>query len=212
MKDFSISMALVDYIPVIFFALASILLMRDLYNKMSKVAYALLAAGTVSVTAAGALKATYKLLYASGVCDFEALNAMFFPVQSIGFLLAGFGIILMLCKKMHKSAVYAAAPPVFSGTFVFVGLMVAGLGWLDIGLCILSAKMKKAWIIALFVLSFVCSLGMGYLSSQDFAQASMNWIAEGVNVVGQGTLLLGVVLLHKAGLSDLDLRMEKIHD
>ena len=90
--------------------------------------------------------------------------------------------------------------------------MVAGLGWLDIGLCILSAKMKKAWIIALFVLSFVCSLGMGYLSSQDFAQASMNWIAEGVNVVGQGTLLLGVVLLHKAGLSDLDLRMEKIHD
>jgi hypothetical protein len=46
---------------------------------------------------------------------------------------------------------------------------------------------------------------MGYLSSQDFAQASMNWIAEGVNVVGQGTLLLGTVLLHKNGLADLNL-------
>ena len=206
MKDFSISMALVDYIPVIFFALAAVLLLRDLYNKMSKSAYALFAAGTIHVTAAGALKATYKLLYAAGICDFEALNAMFFPVQSLGFLLAGIGMIAMLCQKRKGAVAYGVAPPVFSGTFVFVGLMVAGLGMMDVGLCILSAKMKKPWIIVLFVLSFVCSLGMGYLSSQDFAQASMNWIAEGVNVVGQGTLLLGVTLLHKAGLADLKLR------
>ena len=32
---------------------------------------------------------------------------------------------------------------------------------------------------------------MGYLSSRDFTKASMNWIAEAVNVVGQGALLLG---------------------
>ena len=38
---------------------------------------------------------------------------------------------------------------------------------------------------------------MGYLSSQDFAEAAMNWIAEGVNIVGQGTLLAGVLLLNK---------------
>ena len=127
MKDFSVSMALVDYIPVIFFAFAAVILMRDLYNKMSKGAFALFAAGTIDITCAGALKATYKLLYAAGVCDFEALNAMFFPVQSIGFLLAGIGILAMLCHKQSKTAVCAVAPPLFSGTFVFVGLMVAGL-------------------------------------------------------------------------------------
>ena len=49
----------------------------------------------------------------------------------------------------------------------------------------------------LFIISFVCSLCMGYLSSQDFAQASMNWIAEGVNIIGQGSLLVGVLLLNK---------------
>ena len=210
MKDFSISMALVDYIPVIFFALASILLMRDLYNKMSKVAYALFAAGTINITAAGALKATYKLLYAAGVCDFEALNAMFFPVQSIGFLLAGIGILAMLCHKQTKAATLAVAPPVFGGTFVFVGLMVAGLGVMDVVLCILAAKTKKPALIALFIVSFICSLCMGYLSSQDFAQASMNWIAEGVNVVGQGALLWGVYLLHKNGLAALTLRDETV--
>ena len=40
MKDFSVTMALVDYIPVIFFAVAAVILMRDLYNKMSKGAFA----------------------------------------------------------------------------------------------------------------------------------------------------------------------------
>jgi hypothetical protein len=205
MNDFSISMALVDYIPVIFFAIASVILLRDLYNKMCKGAFALFSAGVIDVTIAGALKATWKLLYASGVCNFEALDAMFFPVQSIGFLLAGIGILAILVHKQSKSALMAAAPPVFSGTFVFVGLMVAGLGIMDVVLCILSAKLKKPWLIAIFALSFVCSLCMGYLSSQDFAEAAMNWIAEGVNVVGQGTLLLGAILLHKSGLAELEL-------
>lgn len=205
MNDFSVPMALVDYLPVIFFAIASVILLRDLYNKMNKGAFALFSAGVIDVTLAGALKATWKLLYAAGACNFEALDAMFFPVQSIGFLLAGVGILAMLLHRQTKAAVLSTVPPVFSGTFVFVGLMVAGLGILDAVLCVLSVKQKKPWLIAVFVLSFVCSLCMGYLSSQDFAEASMNWIAEGVNVVGQGTFLLGVVLLHKNGLADLSL-------
>ena len=205
MKDFSVSMALVDYIPVIFFAVAAVILMRDLYHKMSKGAFALFAAGCIDIVCAGALKATYKLLYAATVCDFEALNAMFFPVQSIGFLLAGIGILAMVCHKQTRSKLLAVVPPVFSGTFVFVALMVAGLGLMDVVLCILSVKLKKPAVIVLFALSFVCSLCMGYLSSQNFAQAAMNWIAEGVNVVGQGTLLAGVFLLHKNGLEELRL-------
>lgn len=206
MKDFTIPMALVDFIPVILFAIGSVLLLRDLYNKMSKWAFALFAAGTIDVTCAGCLKALYKLLYAAGVCDFEALNAMFFPVQSIGFLLAGLGIIAMLTHRQGNTAAYAAVPPVFSGTFVFVGLMVVGLGLMDACLCVISAKMRKPALIALFAVSFACSLGMGYLSSQDFAQASMNWIAQFVNIAGQGTFLAGAALLHKNGLAQLKLK------
>lgn len=205
MNDFSIAMALVDYIPVLFFAAAAVILMRDLYGKMSKGAFALFAAGVINVTIAGALKATWKLLYAAGICDFAALDAMFFPVQSIGFLLAGIAMLAMVVHPQKGNAVLAAAPPVFSGTFLFVGLMVAGLGIMDTVLCILAAKLKKPWLIAIFAVSFVCSLGMGYLSSKDFAEAAMNWIAEGVNVVGQGMLLLGTVLLHKAGLKEMEL-------
>ena len=103
-------------------------------------------------------------------------------------------MILLKDKKVYTLAV----PPVFSGTFVFVGFMCGGLLLLDVALCIIAKRMKKPWLMALFIVSFVCSLCMGYLSSKDFAQASMNWIAEGVNVLGQGLLLTGTLILQKS--------------
>ena len=195
--DFTIEMALVDYIPVAFFAIAAIILMCDLYNKMSKLVFATFAIGASAVAIAGACKATWKLIYAASQVNIEFLNKMFFPTQSIGFLLAGIGLIAMLLFK--KKAAYGV------NTFVFIGMMVAGLGIMDAILCVLAAKLKKGGVVAIFILSFVCSLCMGYLSSQDFAEAIWNWIAEGINVVGQGTLLLGVVMLHKNGLKELKL-------
>lgn len=205
MKEFSVSMALMDFIPVLLFGAASVILMRDLYNKMSKGAFALFAAGTIDVTCAGALKALYKLLYAVGVCDFTPLSDMFFPVQSIGFLLAGIGMIAMLCHRQKESGALAVAPVVFKGTPIFVSFMILGIGMINASLCVLAKKIKKPGLIVLFVLAFLCMLGMGYLSTRNFEKASMNWIAECVNVVGEGLLLLGVLLMHKNGLAALRL-------
>jgi len=115
------------------------------------------------------------------------------------------GMLLLILKKAEGGTLLAVAPPLFKGTFVFVGLMVAGLGMMDAVLCILAVKQKRPWLILLFSLSFVCSLCMGYLSSQNFAEASMNWIAEGVNTFAQSMLLIGVLSLHRAGLKELKL-------
>jgi len=30
----------------------------------------------------------------------------------------------------------------------------------------------------------------------------MNWIAEGINVAGQGAFMAGIIILHKNGLAD----------
>jgi hypothetical protein len=128
---------------------------------------------------------------------------MFFPVQSIGFLLAGAGIVVMFLKR--KAVMLSVAPPVFSGTFLFVTLMVAGLGCMNFGLCKIAGRMKKTWAVVLFVTAFLCSLCMGYLSSQDFTESFMNWLAEIINTVGQGAFLTGVVLLDRAGLNEFKL-------
>lgn len=203
MYNFTIPMALMDYIPVIFFGIAAALLQKDLYNKMRKDAFALFAAGTINIFAAGFLKATWKLLYAAGICDFAALNTMFLPVQSIGFLLAGLGIVLMLCAK--KSVLLAAAPPVFSGSVIFIMMMVLGLGSICTVLSVLAAKMKKKPVMVLFILAFLASMGMGALSGMDMTLAWVNWVEQGINCVGQGLLMWGVLILHKAGLKELKL-------
>ena len=182
--------------------------MQCLYNKMTKASFSLFAAGSINVFMAGFLKATYKLLYAANICDFEPLNSMFFPVQALGFLLTGLGIILMYVRRKHLP-LYAVAPVVWKGTFLFVGFMVLGLGMMDAGLCYLAAKLKKPKIIAIYVVSFVCCLGMGYLSSRDFTQASMNWIAQGINIVGQGCFMWAALSLRKAGLEAYILPLKK---
>jgi len=201
---YSIPMALVDFIPVFLFGAGAWILQRDLYNKMSKGAYSLLCAGTIDIFMAGSLKALYKLLYAANVCNFEPLSKMFFPVQAIGFTLAGIALVCLVTRKQGKGRIYSVAPvvpAVFSGTMIFVVMMVLGLFGLNFGLSVYAKKMKKSKVIVLFIVAFIFSLMMGYLSSKDFDKSYFNWIAEGVNTIGQGAFFAGVLLLDKAGLA-----------
>ena len=204
MYHFTIPMALMDYIPVAFFGVSALLLLKDLYHKMSKAFYGLLAAGSFNVFMAGFLKATWKLLYAAGICDFAALEKMFLPVNAIGLLLVGISLVGMVaCKR--KSTLLSVAPPVFASSMPFIMMMVVGLGGMCAGLSILAAKMKKAPVMILFILSFVCAMGMGYMSSQDSAQAWVNWVEQSINCVSQGCLMAGVLLLHKADLQNAEI-------
>lgn len=238
MYDFSIPMAVADYIPVLFFGMTMIILQWSLYNAMYKGAYALLASGTISVFLAGFLKATWKLLYASGVCDFYLLNSLFLPLQSIGFLLLGAGLLGMVFFKkrsderaaMHRvmilfvsafallfivSLFFAlsrkteGAPKEYRGTLIFISMMVGGLGVLCAVLSSIALKTKKPWLVVLFALSFFFSLAMGYLSSRDSHSAAINWIEESVNILSQGSLMIGSMILHKNGLSRVSFREEK---
>ncbi len=197
MKEFSIPMALMDFVPVVLFAVAAVMLQRELYYRMGKGAFALFAAGTIDVICAGFCKALYKLLYAAGICDLEPLNSIFFPLQSIGFLLAGLGVIAMIRHKRSTEELKSVAPVAVTGTMFFVTIMIVGLGLMFAGLCIFAARLKKPAVIVMFVLSFICMLGMGYLSSRDFSSSAVNWVAQSVNTVAQLLLLLGVLQLRK---------------
>ena len=206
----SVPMALVDFLPVIFFGISAVILQRGLYDKMSKGAFALLAAGTIMSFMAGFMKAIWKLLYAADVCDFERLNQCFFPMQSVGLLLAGLSVAALLLFKQKKTEnetvlevsglpllLPAAAPAVYSGTMIFVAMLVLGaLGYCG-GLGIYAARQGKKKTAILFWIAFASLVVMGYLSSRDFTKAYMNWIAEGVNIAGQLVLLIAAVCLVK---------------
>ena len=201
MYNFTIPMALMDFVPVFFFGVSAVILLRDLYNKMGKGTYALLAAGGVNVFLAGFCKALWKLLYAAGICDFVVLEKMFMPVNSLGLLFVGMSLVGMLIWK-RKGAMLSVAPVALTSSMPFIMLMVVGLGGMCTALSIVSAKMKKGAVMILFILSFVCAMAMGYMSSQDSTQAWVNWAEQSINCVSQGCLMAGALWLHKACLKD----------
>ena len=193
MKQFSVPMAIVDYIPVVLFIMASSLLIRNLKNKINKITFYMFVFGTALVSYAGFFKATYKLLYALNIGDYIWMSNQFFSNQSFGFLLAGIGLVFGVVT-LNKNKTYAFLP-----TMALVGIMVVGLAAMDAGLCFLANKMKKRNALICFIVSFFLCLMMGYLSSKDFDKAFMNWLAQGINTVGQLLLYIGVRILDKAG-------------
>ena len=201
MYNFSVPMALMDFVPVAFFAVSAVLLLGDLYNKMGKGCYALLAAGSANVFLAGFCKALWKLLYAANICDFVALEQMFLPMNSLGLLFVGLSVVFMLIRK-KQCAMLSVAPVTVSGGLPFIMMMVVGLGGMCAGLSVVAARMKKGKVMILFILSFVCAMAMGYMSSKDSTLSWVNWVEQSINTVSQGCLMLGVLALHKSGLKD----------
>ena len=226
MKEYSIPMAVFDLLPVVFFIAGTMTIAGDMKQKMTLPSRILFVGGSWIVGAAGLLKALYKLAYSTGLGDPAWMSGQFFYNQAFGFLLAGVGLTLAV-TRLDKAQVGGAdssgsgsnsdgAGSGSSGSgsgklysivpipvMALVGIMVAGLAALDASLCFLAAKLKKRSALVLFIVSFFLCLGMGYLSSKNFEKASMNWIAEGVNAVGQLAFLAGCGILHEAGLDKL---------
>ena len=226
MKEYSIPMAVFDLLPVVFFIAGTMTIAGDMKQKMTLPSRILFVGGSWIVCAAGLLKALYKLIYSLGLGDPAWMSGQFFYNQAFGFLLAGIGLTLAV-TRLDKAQVGGAdssgsgsnsdgAGSGSSGSgsgklysivpipvMALVGMMVAGLAALDASLCFLAAKLKKRSALVLFIVSFFLCLGMGYLSSKNFEKASMNWIAEGVNAVGQLAFLAGCGILHEAGLDKL---------
>ena len=226
MKEYSIPMALFDMLTVIFFMTGTTTIAAEKKKKMTLPSKILFVGGSWIVGAAGLLKALYKLVFSTGMGDPAWMSGQFFYNQALGFLLAGIGLTLAVTRLDKEQAggagsggsgsdssgsggskgssgsgkLYSVVPiPVMA----LVGIMVAGLAALDASLCFLAARLKKRSALVLFIVSFFMCLGMGYLSSRSFEKASMNWIAEGVNAVGQFAFLAGCRILHGAGLDKL---------
>ena len=199
MYNFTIPMALMDFVPVLFFGITAVILLGDLYNKMGKGTFGLFAAGSFNVFLAGFCKALWKLLYAANICDYKALEEMFMPVNSIGLLCVGLSLVLMVCMG-KKTVTLSVAPVAVTSSLPFIAMMVVGLGGMCASLSIVAAKMKKGKVTILFILSFLCAMGMGAMSGMDVTQAWVNWAEQSINTVSQGCLMAGVILLHKAGL------------
>ena len=214
----NILLSLFDFVAVICFLLGAIILQRDLYNKMSKGAFAVFSTGSIIVFIAGLFKAVHKFAYYAFNRDVFKLQESFFPMMAAGFLLTGVGLLAMIVhpqKEKSTTKLTSITLPILmvfglvtleevvkeSGTMFFVVFMVLGVALMDVCLGLISVNIKKPWLIVVVVINFVFILGMGYLSSKE----GMNdWIKEFVNAIAQGSFLLIAILLRKFGLGKED--------
>lgn len=199
----TVFMALIDFIPVLLFFAAGILLIKDLSNKMSKGYFALLSSGIIMVFVSGFLKALWKIIYALEICDYVLLDHAFFPMQSIGFVLTFISLIGIFTRKRNLNAL-ALTVPVYESSMPFVFIQIIGCTGVQTMLFLMAMKMKKHIACICFVMSFVFMLCMGYLSSKFDDSSSMHWIAQLTNIVSQGALFAGVFILHKNGMKDFE--------
>lgn len=209
-ENYSPLMALLDFVPVALFALAMVYFVKDYYKKLRLPFQFCLAAGSVSIFMAGFAKAIWKLIISLTPTDFEPLNKMFLPVQSVGFCLLGASMLSLLFKEKKGTslnsllilplfpALATAATP-YQGTMIFISLMVVGQILITISLVSLSAKKKCVVAIILAIVSFICAMGMGSMSALEnqLGVVATNWIEECINVASQLTLLITILLLKK---------------
>ena len=203
MNGITVPMAIVDFTPVVMFFFAAVILQRDLYNKLVKGAFALLAAGSIMVFTGGLYKAVWKLLYALNVCNFEALDIAMFPLQAPGFLLVFLGLTSLKKKDFASPTAMAVAPVLYQSNLVFIIMQVVGFGGIQYCMARTALLMKKRLAAVLFVLSFIFILGMGYLGAKFDDSSSMHWIAQVTNICSEGCFLGGVLILHKSGLAEI---------
>lgn len=204
MNGITVSMAIVDFIPVLLFFFSMVLLQVDLYRHMIKPAFAMLASGSFLVLLSGLYKAIWKILYALDICDFTALDHSFFPMQGPGFFLVFLSLLTLLVYQGRKGIklLSVGLVPVYESNLIFILLQTFGCGGMEWCLFAIAKRMKQKVSMILFVIAFLSMLGMGYLSAAFDDSADMHWIAQMVNIISQGALYLGVYFLHRNHLAD----------
>ena len=200
--DYSILMAIVDFLPVLFYFLAAWLVASDLYQYVSKTAYGLLTAGSLMCFIGGAFKALWKLLFCFGI-NYPAFFTSFFPMQAPGFMLYFVGIIMAM--KQLKSGKggdglnMITAATVTSSVPLLAFQSIGSVGSL-VCLTILGFRTKNKVAGICFILSVVFLFGMvGLSATLDSTLGWANWLEQGVNTLGQVFFYLGARKMHEKG-------------
>ena len=111
MNGITVFMAIVDFIPVILFFAAALLLQHDLYSSLSKTNYTLLSAGSLMIFTGGAAriaKVTEKLV----------------PFMAIFYLIGGVIVLIIRYKYIPETFGY-----IFKYAFIPEALIGGSLGY-----------------------------------------------------------------------------------
>jgi ABC-type transport system involved in cytochrome c biogenesis permease subunit len=190
--EYPVSLAILDYLPNLAFLFGAYFLVRIAAMAKSKKCSRMVMAGTLLITLGGLLKATWKLLYASGVGDFQAMSQVQFILLAPGFLAMAVAVILIARKRAKAAEIPVAAMAAWKMPFLLV-MTVCSLGAQGILTYIAFKRGAKLAAVG-FIFAFLGVLMMGGLASAE-QTLTMQWIEESINSIGQLGFMTGSILL-----------------
>lgn len=195
MDEVTVYLAFMDYLPVIFFGIGLLYLLRIGYVYLTRGFYTVMAGGAVLCFTGGIYKATSKLLEASLGYYLPALQSSQFIMLAPGFTLI-FIASLGLLRQSKTEAMLAAVPGMELWKIPFIAVMtLANTGFL-VTMAIFSLKNKLRLPAILYIFSFMTLFIMSYLSTQSMTTKTQ-WLAQGVNSLVQISAMAGHLILYR---------------
>lgn len=168
-EGFTVGLALVDAIPVIFFSLSMVILATALAG--TGITFWIVLIGAILIALSGLCKVLWKLFLGLKVGDIKILNKIFVPFMASGFMIAIVGAIVGTFTHVIKwGGVLRAIISIPALIFFILGF--AGMG----------------------VMGYVKSTNKREEFNKD---AKKNWIAQFVNGFAQGMMFLGIFFATK---------------
>ena len=198
---YTVPLALDDYIPVILGALGFYLLVKSAAARVPPVWRSGLI-GVALVTLGGTLKATWKLIVASGGTDYAWMRQVLFPLLAIGFCLVAWAlwsgvrerllpawplVVVLSVTWIVADAIHRMKP--FFAVAVLASFVVsaAAITW--------SVRVKAPLAVVAFVVQILGVLALVPFQAQSRQTLGLQWGEQSVNTLGQAALLFGAWLL-----------------
>ena len=217
MQDYSLGLALFDYIPVLLSAFG-LYLLADLLAQNSKGARLAVMLGVALVAAGGLSKATWKLTWVLTQNDVSLLNNLLFILMAPGMIvlashaLAGPGkgrptpraVILSLLLLGLAAGLASLKPD--SRAWFFTLLGAASLANITISITLIRQSwQRQEWLSAgIFMFSILLILSLSGLSRISAGSAPLQWLAEILNTLAHGSFALAIWRLRRVILSTPD--------
>lgn len=193
--EYTLGLALTDYIPNIAFLIGSLFLVRTVLLARGKPCSRMCMAGSFLVFSGGILKATWKLVYTLGIADLQWMSQIQFILLAPGFLaLLVTAILLARAKPLKAPAITLAIAPWKIPLLAIMTLSSLGAQGI---LTYVSFKRKVPLAASFFIVAVLCMLGMSGMASGSDQTVATQWIEEIMNSVGQISFAVACWLLYR---------------
>lgn len=196
MKEiYPLALAIFDFVPVIFFLIGAIYLIRIASRMCGMRCRRLAIVGSLLIFIGGFLKALWKLLVTTGVGDFQLMSEIQFALVAPGFVLLLIVVIWIARSEGKQAKGKDILTPAIAAWKIplLIVMTLASMGVMGI-LTYISFRQEAKLAAAGFIVAFLCLVGMGSMASGEQTLARQ-WIEQSINSLGQLGFMIGTIFL-----------------